>query len=173
MSAFDREDCTVEPGIEIEERLLQLIRLVDKLELALGDEALGTARRQLRELDATSAMDVLKLLDQTAKRWSIAAGPQLSALKNAERMLRGIAVMFLVNRGGADAVGDRQVFLETTEGITDTPLDRELRAKLLLAYYKLKQHRRGTWPGEGAADDPIVGDPERRRRRRERAAGGR
>ena len=91
MSAFDREDCTVEPRIEIEERLLQLIRLVDMLELALGDEALGTARRQLRELDATSAMDVLKLLDQTAKRWSIstdpvAAGPKLSAVNNAERM---------------------------------------------------------------------------------------
>ena len=67
MSAFDREDCTVKPRIEIEERLLQVICLVDMLELALGDEALGTARRQLRELDATSAMDVLKLLDQTAK----------------------------------------------------------------------------------------------------------
>ena len=69
------------PSIEIEKRLLQLISLVDMMELqlqhmALGDEALGTARRQLRELDATSAMDVLKLLDQTAKRWSIAAGPQ-------------------------------------------------------------------------------------------------
>ena len=53
----------MEPRTEIEERLLELIRFVDKLELALGDEALGTARRQLRELDATSAMDVLKLLD--------------------------------------------------------------------------------------------------------------
>ena len=162
----------MEPGIEIEERLLQLIRLVDMLELALGDEALGTARRQLRELDATSAMDVLKLLDQTAKRWSIAAGPQLSALKNAERMLRDIVVMFLVNRGGADAVGDRQVFLETAEGITGTPLDRELRAKLLLAYFKLKQRRQGIWLGELAADDPTVGDPARRRRRGERVAGG-
>ena len=60
MSAFDRGDCTVEPRIEIEERLLQLIRLVDMLELDLGDEALGTARRQLRELDATSAMGELK-----------------------------------------------------------------------------------------------------------------
>ena len=86
---------------------MQLISLVDMLELALGDEALGTARRQLRELDATSAMDVLKLLDQTAKRWSIAAGSQLNAVKDAERMLRGIVVMFLVNRGGADA----EVFL--------------------------------------------------------------
>ena len=100
----------MEPGIEIEERLLQLIRLVDKLELALGDEALGTARRQLRELDATSAMDVLKLLDQTAKRWALSRrvtrGP-ISAVKNAEIMLRDIVVMFLVNRGGADA----EVFL--------------------------------------------------------------
>ena len=126
MSAFDREDCTVEPRIEIEERLLQLIRLVDKLELAVGDEALGTARRQLRELDATSAMDVLKLLDQTAKSLSIstdpvAAGPKLGAVRAAERMLRDIVVMFLVNRGGADAAGDGQVFLDTAEGINGTP----------------------------------------------------
>ena len=171
MSAFDREDCTVEPGIEIEERLLQLIRLVDMLELALGDEALGTARRQLRELDATSAMDVLKLLDQTAKRWSLSrrvTRGQISAVKNAERIMRDIVVMFLVNRGGADA----EVFLETAEGITGTPLDRELRAKLLLAYHKLKQHRRGIWLGEEAPADPRVGDPERPRRRRERVARG-
>ena len=89
MSALDREDCTVEPRIDIEERWLQFIRLVDMLELALGDEALGTARRQLRELDATSAMDVLKLLDQTAKGWStsidpVAAGPKLGAVGAAE-----------------------------------------------------------------------------------------
>ena len=171
MSAFDREDCTVEPRIEIEERLLQLIRLVDKLELAVGDEALGTARRQLRELDATSAMDVLKLLDQTAKRWSLSrrvTRGQISAVKNAERIMRDIVVMFLVNRGGADA----EVFLETAEGITGTPLDRELRAKLLLAYFKLKQRRQGIWLGGGAADDPMVGDPARRRQRGERVAGG-
>ena len=159
MSAFDREDCTVAPSIEIERRLLDLISFVDMLELqlqhmALGDEALGTARRQLRELDATSAMDVLKLLDQTAKRWPIstdpvAAGPKLSAVKNAESMLRDIVIMFLVNRGGADAVGDRQVFLETAEGITGTPLDRELRAKLLLSYSKLKQRRQSIWLGRG------------------------
>ena len=172
MSAFDREDCTVAPSIEIERRLLDLISFVDMLELQLRDDALGTARRQLRELDATSAMDVLKLLDQTAKRWSIAAGPQLSALKNAERMLRDSVVMLRVNRGGADAVGDRQVFLETADGITDTPLDRELRAKLLLAYFKLKQHRQGIWLGGWAADDPMLRDPARRRRGGERVAGG-
>ena len=87
----------MEPGIEIEERLLELTRLVDMLELALEDEALGTARRQLRELDATSAMDVLKLLDQTAKSWStsadpVAASPKLGAVKIAERKLRDIVV---------------------------------------------------------------------------------
>ena len=41
---FDREDCTVEPGIEIEARLMQLIRLVDMLEAQVGTEALGMAR---------------------------------------------------------------------------------------------------------------------------------
>ena len=166
----------MEQGIEIEERLLELIRLVDMLERALGDEALGTARRQLRELDATSAMDVLKLLDQTAQSWSIstdpvAAGPKLGAVRNAERMLRDIVIRFLINRGGADAAGDRQVFLETAESITGTPLEGELRAKLLLAYHKLKQHRRGIWHGKGAPADLRIGDPERPRRRRERVAG--
>ena len=164
------------PSIEIERRLLDLIDFVDMLELqlqhmALGDEALGTARRQLRELDATSAMDVLKLLDQTANSWSIstdplAAGPKLNAVKNAERMLRDIAIMFFVNRGGADAARERIVFLETAESITDTPLEAELRAKLLLAYHKLQQHRRGIWRGEEAPADPRI------RRRRERVAGG-
>ena len=164
MSAFDREDCTVEPRIEIEERLLQLIRLVDKLELAVGDEALGTARRQLRELDATSAMDVLKLFDQTAKRWSLSrrvTRGQISAVKNAERMLRDIVVMFLVNRCGADAVGDRQVFLDTAEDINGAPLDRDIQGEIILAYYK----RVHNWAGEGAVDEPRLGEPPRRRRR--------
>ena len=157
--------------------MLQLIRLVDMLELALDDEALGAARRQLRELDATSAMDVLKLLDQTAKRWSIstdpvAAGPKPSEMKIAEIMVRDIVIMFLVNHGGAHAVGDRQVFLETAEGTTGTPLDRELRAKLLLPYSKFKQHRQGIWLGAVAADDPMLRDPARRRRGGERVAGG-
>ena len=88
---FDREDCTVEPGIEIEERLLELIRLMGWLDLNLGDEALGTARRQLRELDATSAMGVVELLDQAAKRWSIstdpvAERPNLGAVRAAEHV---------------------------------------------------------------------------------------
>ena len=86
--------------------------------------------------------------------------------------MRDIVVMLLVNRGGADAVGDRQMFLETADGITDTPLDRELRAKLLLSYSKCKQHRQGIWLGRGVADDPMVGDPARCRRRGDKVAGG-
>ena len=145
------------------------------LELALEDEALGTVRRQLRELHATSAMDALKLLHQTEERWCWSEWVpwnQMKAVTDASSMCREIVVMFLVNRGGADAARDRQVFLETAEGITGTPLEGELRAKLLLAYHKLKQHRRGIWLGDGAAGDPRIGDPERRRRRRERVAGG-
>ena len=77
-------------------------------------------------------------------------------------MLRDIVVMLVVNRGGAEAAEHKHVFLGTAEGITGTPLDREPRAKLLLAYYKIKQHIRGVWFGWGGADG-----------RRERAAGGR
>ena len=108
---IDREDCTVEPGVEIEERLLELIRRMGWLELNLGDEALGTARRQLRELDATSAMGVLKLLDQAAKRWSIstdpvAESPNHGAVRVVAIMLRDSVLMFVVNRGGAEPAGD-------------------------------------------------------------------
>ena len=88
MSAFDREDCTVAPSIELERRLLDLISFVDMLEWQLRDDALGKARRQLRELDATSAMDVLKLLDQTAKRWSISTDPVVAGPKLSGENLR-------------------------------------------------------------------------------------
>ena len=159
----------MEPGIA--ERLLQLIQLVDMVEAAVGSEALWTVRRQLRELDATSAMDALKLLDVTTKSCD-EADPSRGPIRAAERMVRDVVVMFFVNRGGATAAGARGAFLKAVDDINGTPLDRELRAKLLLAYHKLKQHRRGIWLGEGAADDPRVGDPERRRRRRERVAGG-
>ena len=103
-------------------------------------------------------MDVLKLLDQTAKSWTmstdpVAAGWELGAVRTAERMARDVVVMLIVNRGGEDAAGDRHVFLETAGEINGTPLDRELRAKLLLAYHKLKEHRRGIWLG-GVADEP-------------------
>ena len=57
----EKEDCTVEPRVE--DFLLELIQLVDEVEAAVGSEELGTVRRQLRELDARSAMGALKLLD--------------------------------------------------------------------------------------------------------------
>ena len=47
----------MEPGFE--ELLLEVIPYVDMVEATIGCEALRTARRKLRELDATSAMDAL------------------------------------------------------------------------------------------------------------------
>ena len=119
---LDWEECTVEPGME--ERLLELIPFGDMVEAAVGNEALGTARRKLRELDATSAMDALTLFNTTAKTCD-AAAPNHSPVRVAERMLRDVVVMFFVNRGGRDAVGEPEGFLGTAEDINGAPLDRE------------------------------------------------
>jgi len=158
----EREDRTVEP--EIEDFLLELIQLMDMVEAEVGFEALGTVRQQLRELDARSAMDALKLLEQTTKSCD-AADPNLGGMKAAERMVRDVVVMFLVNRCGADAAGDRYIFLDTAEDINGAHLDRDLKSKLLMAYHKLWRHRADIWVGDGAADDPGMGEPRRRRRR--------
>ena len=102
----------MEPGVE--DFLLELTQLVDEVEAAVGSEALGTARRKLRELDATSAMDALKLLDVTTKSCD-EADPNRGSMRAAERMLRDVVVMFFVNRGGATAAGARCVFLKTAD----------------------------------------------------------
>ena len=116
----------------MEERLVELIPLVDMVAAAVGNEALGTARRKLRELDATSAMDALKLFDKTAKNCD-AADPNLSAVRAAERMLRDVVVMLFVNRGGRDAVGEPEDFLGTAEDINGTRLDHDLQGDIMLA----------------------------------------
>ena len=146
----------VEPRIE--DFLLELILLVDMVEAEVGSEALGTVRRQLRELDARSAMDALNLLHVITKNCN-EEDPNLAELKAVERLLRDVVVMFLVNRVGA--APDRAIFLDTAEDINGTHLDRELKAKLLLAYHNLV----GIWVGDGAADEPRLGEPRRRRRR--------
>ena len=144
---FDYEKCTVEPGIE--NLLLQLIQLVDMLEFTVGNEALWTVRRQLRELDATSAMDALKLL-QWCTTSCDAADPNLCAMRDtvvySGRRMRDVVAMFFVNRGGAKAAfrchrQARGVFLGIAEGFKGEPLDIDFRAKLLLAYHKLKKRR--------------------------------
>jgi len=159
----EREETTVEPRIA--EFLLELIQLVDMVEAEVGGEALGTMRRQLRELDARSAMDALNLLHVITKNCN-EEDPNLAELKAVERLLRDVVVMFLVNRVGA--APDRAIFLDTAEDINGTHLDRELKAKLLLAYHKLV----GIWVGDGAADEPRLGEPRRRRRRPRQARGG-
>ena len=80
--------------------MLELIQLVDMVEAEVGSEALGTVRRQLRELDARSAMDALNLLHVITKNCN-EEDPNLGELKAAERFLRDVVVMFLVNRVGA------------------------------------------------------------------------
>ena len=98
--------------------MFELIQLVDEVEAAVGSEELGTVRRQLRESDARSAMDALKLLDQTTKgaearearaRASSSASlhwpdPNIGGMKAAERMVRDVVAMIVVNRSGARGI---------------------------------------------------------------------
>ena len=186
----EREGCTVQPGVEV--LLLELIQLVDEVEAAVGSEELGTVRRQLRELDARSAMSALKLLDRTTQeaekrearaRASSSASlhwldPNIGRMKAVERMMRDVVVMFIVNRIGARGIfqptdaprEDQDIFLDTAEDINGAPMDHDLRAKLCLAYQKVLRHRANIAVGDGAADDPML-DVLRQRRRRPRQAG--
>ena len=134
-----------------------------KVEAAVGSEELGIVRRQLRELDARSAMSALKLLDQTTKeaearearaRASSSASlhwldPNIGRMKAVGRRMRDVVVMFIVNRNGARGIfqpadaprEDRDIFLDTAEDINGAHMDRNLRAKLCLAYQKAWSHR--------------------------------
>ena len=101
-------------------------------------------------------------------------------MKVAERMIRDVVVMFVVHRSGAQGIfqqadaprEDRYIFLDTAEDINGAPMDRDLRAKLRLAYQKVWRHRANIWVGDGAADDPMLYVPRRRRRRPRQAGGG-
>ena len=103
----------------MEEWLVEAIRVVDNAEVVVGGEALATARRLLRELDATSAMNahmVMTTVGMVAKSWD-ATDPKRGYVLAAERAVRDVVVLFLVNRPGAslfgaDAAAARGVFME-------------------------------------------------------------
>ena len=165
-----------------------------KVEAAVGSEELGIVRRQLRELDARSAMSALKLLDQTTKeaearearaRASSSASlhwldPNIGRMKAVGRMMRDVVVMFIVNRSGARGIFQpadapregRDIFLDTAEDINGAPMDRNLRAKLCLAYQKAWNHRANIAVVDGAAGDPRLDVPGQRRRRPRQAGDG-
>ena len=116
------------------------IRLVEAAETAGGGDALGDARDRLRTGDARSAADALIIIGNVAKNCDKNVQ---AAVKEAERAARDVVVMHC----GAGVL-NRIDFLKAAgvafahRGIRlgdDEKESRELRAMLLLAYFKLRR----------------------------------
>ena len=88
------------------------------------------------------------------------------AVKAAERAVRDVVVMRCRLQA---APGDRGAFLEAAEEAFGRPLDRELRAVLLLAYHKVAKGKIDTFPSNSQLATARRGRPKPRR---QRAAGG-
>jgi len=115
-----------------------------------------------------SAKDALVALGTVAKSCDV-KDPNRGYVLAAERITRYAVVLFIVNRGGEIADGSRHAFEEAAEKVFgQAAYDRELRAKLLLAYHKLCRHRGDIWRG---GRERIAG-ARGGRCRRERIAGG-
>ena len=116
------------------------ISLVTAAETAGGGDALGDARDCLRTGDARSAADALIIIGNVAKNCDKNVQ---AAVKDAERAARDVVVMHC----GAGVL-NRDDFLQAAgvafahRGIRlgdDAKESRELRAMLLLAYFKLRR----------------------------------
>ena len=121
------------------------IRLVTAAETAGGGDALGDARDCLRTGDARSAAEALIIIGNVAKNCDKKV---LVAVKSAERAARDVVVLHCCAPGGGLLVVRKKAFLDAAEAafaerLRGTRLgdeeNRELRAVLLLAYFKLRR----------------------------------
>ena len=115
------------------------IRSVEAVEEAGGGEALGNARRLREGHCAKSAASALMDLAKVTKSCDKEA---LGAVKAAERAVQGVVVLRCRSQAKP---ADRGAFLEAAEEAFGMPLDRELRAALLIAYHKTTKNKPGTF----------------------------
>ena len=92
----------------------------------------------------------------------------LGAVKAAERAVRDVVVVRCRSRAEP---GDRGAFLEAAEEAFGRPLDRELRAVLLLAYHKFAKNRPDSFLSNSQLATARRGRPRPRRQRKARAGG--
>ena len=134
---------------EADEKRRDAIMAVEIAQEAGGGEALGEARRCLEASCTKSAASALMAVADVAKSCEKEAR---CAVKAAERAVRDVVVMRCRPRAEP---GDRGAFLEAAEEAFGRPLDRELRAVLLLAYHKVakgmtRSRRTASWPPRAA-----------------------
>ena len=109
-------------------------RSLEAAEAASGDALLAEARRLLDTTGATAAASALLMTMTAAKRCD---GRARAALESAERAVRDVVVVrCCADRFLWPQLKGRASFLAAAEQAFGGPLDRELRAVLLLAYYR-------------------------------------
>ena len=150
---------------EAAQKTQNAVRSLEAAEVAGGGEALGEARQLLEDPCAKSAASALMAIADVAKGCDKEA---LGAVKAAERAVRDVVVVRCRSRAEP---GDRGAFLEAAEEAFGRPLDRELRAVLLLAYHKFAKNRPDTFLSNSQLATARRGRPRPRRRRAARADG--
>ena len=126
-----------------------------------GGEALGKARHLLEESPcAKKAAGALMDLAQVAK---ICGKQALGAVKAAKVAVRDVVVLRCCCQVGT---ADRGAFLEFVEQAFGGPLDRELRAQLLLAFSKVSKDKLDTFQSNSQQATNRRGYPRPRRQPR-------
>ena len=109
-------------------------RSLEAAEAASGDALLTEARRLLDTTGATAAASALLMTMTAAKRCD---GRARDALKSAERAVRDVVVVrCCADRFLWPQLRGRASFLAAAEQAFGGPLDRDIRAVLLLAYHR-------------------------------------
>ena len=149
------------PHEEAAKKTREAIRSIQAAEKAGGGEALGKARHLLEESPcAKKAAGALMDLAQVAK---ICGKQALGAVKAAKVAVRDVVVLRCCCQVGT---ADRGAFLEFVEQAFGGPLDRELRAQLLLAFSKVSKDKLDTFQSNSQQATNRRGYPRPKRQPR-------
>jgi len=149
------------PHEEAAKKTREAIRSIQAAEKAGGGEALGKARHLLEESPcAKKAAGALMDLAQVA---TICGKEALGAVKAAKVAVRDVVVLRCCCQVGT---ADRGAFLEFVEQAFGGPLDRELRAQLLLAFSKVSKDKLDTFQSNSQQATNRRGYPRPRRQPR-------
>ena len=148
-------------GEQAADKTRDAIQSLRAAEEAGGGDSLGQAIRLLEAPCAESAASALMALADVARSCDEEAR---GAVKAAQRAVRDVVVARC--RSQAE-LGDREAFLEAAERAFGRPLDRDLRAVLLLAFHKVPMDKASRFLSNGQLEAARRGG---RRRRRQRGA---
>jgi len=146
-------------GEQAADKTRDAIQSLGAAEEAGGGDSLGQAIRLLEAPCAESAASALMALADVVRSCDEEAR---GAVKAAQRAVRDVVVARC--RSQAE-LGDREAFLEAAERAFGRPLDRDLRAVLLLAFHKVPMDKASRFLSNGQLEAARRGGRRRRRQR--------